>query len=122
MIVNDSSSPSGVELIGPDDVTVVRQSLDEWGVTMIVISARAPSAYEQVTSVPYSVALMTAATGQRPMEQLGDWVWSGVRHSPPPVVPPAASAKRCIHGAVSGSLSIERMVSCILGERDGDAG
>ena len=87
VIVNDSSSPSGVELIGPDDVTAVRQSLDEWGVTMIVISARAPSAYEQVTSVPYSVALMTAATGQRPMEQLGDWVWSGVRHSPPPVVP-----------------------------------
>ena len=45
VIVDDSSSPSGVELIGPDDVTAVRQSLDEWGVTMIVISAQAPSAF-----------------------------------------------------------------------------
>jgi hypothetical protein len=115
VIADDSSSFLGVEHIGPGDIAAVRQSLDEWGVTMVVISAQAPSDFERVTSVPISVALMTAATGQRPIEQLGDWVWSGVRHSPPPRVSTAASAKRCVRGVGSSSSSIERMVSCILG-------
>jgi hypothetical protein len=121
-VIAEDSTTYGVELIGPDDVAAVRQSLDEWGVTMVVISAQAPSGFETVTSVPLSVALMTAATGQRPIEQLGAWVWSGVRHSPPPRVSTAASAKRCVRGVGSSSSSIERMVSCILGDPNGSAG
>ena len=116
VIADDTSSALAVDLIRPGDVAAVRRSLDDWGVTMVVISAQAPSGFEVVTSVPLSVALMTAATGQRPIEQLGDWVWSGVRHSPSPRVSSAASVNRCVHGAVSNPSSIERMVSCILGD------
>ena len=81
-VIANVTSNGLVRHITTADVAAVRRALDQWGVTMVVIPDQAglPS-YDQITSVTAVAALMTAATGQRPIYQAHAWVWSGVDRS-----------------------------------------
>jgi hypothetical protein len=57
----------------------VRRALADWGVTLVVIPDQAGlPAYDQISSAPAAVRLISAATGERPIHQDDAWVWSGV--------------------------------------------
>jgi hypothetical protein len=109
--------------IKPGDVRAVRQALGEWGVTMVVIpDQRDLPGYERVRSMAFAVALITAATGQRPVHQADAWRWSAVGHAGYPTVPSTSTFSRCTTSATSSSVSsIEKMNSCVLADAQGDA-
>jgi hypothetical protein len=103
--------------IGPADVTAVRQALDRWGVTTVVIpdQPKLPS-YDQVPSVTLAAELMAAATGRLPTHRADAWVWTGVGASGPPVTPTAEQFAACRAGlAPRGVDAVERATSCVLG-------
>ena len=95
-IISDVSVPAGapetngaLETIGvektikPDYILEVRQALEEWGVTMVVIpDQRDLPGYDQLPSVTFAAALLSASTGQRPLHQADAWVWTDVDHAP----------------------------------------
>jgi hypothetical protein len=100
----------------PGSIASVRRALGEWGVTMVVIpdQPRLPL-YDRVTSAQFAVALMTAATGQRPLHQADAWVWSGVNRDPAPAVPTDPALPRCTSDAhVLRAESIDQVASCVL--------
>ena len=95
--INSLSADRRVET--PADIRAVRRALLGWGVTMVVIPDQADlPAYEQVRSVPSSVALMTAAVGAAPVHQAEAWVWTGVGHATPSGVPTAQAYQACLVG------------------------
>ena len=99
-VIGTSSFAFSRQVFASGDVDAVRDALDGWGVTMVVIPDEPGlAAYDRVTSVPYAVALMTAATGQAPVRQASAWVWSGVDRAGPPVHPAAEAFSRCVAGA-----------------------
>jgi hypothetical protein len=107
------SSASG---IGPADVAAVRQALDRWGVTTVVIPDQ-PSlpSYDQVPSVTLAAELMAAATARLPTHRADAWVWTGVDASGPPVTPTAEQFAACRSGlAPRGVGAVERATSCVL--------
>ncbi len=97
-------------------VTAVRQALDDWGVTMVVLpDPDHLPVYEQVHRVRDIVVLMTAATGRPPVRQAGAWVWTGVDRAGPPVQAPAAGFRECTAGPATGSVvSIQKSAACVL--------
>jgi hypothetical protein len=66
----------------PQAVAAVRHALVGWGVTMIVLPDQ-PNLppYERAPHLITTVALLTAATGQRPIHQADAWVWSKLSHA-----------------------------------------
>jgi hypothetical protein len=79
---------SDSEAITSAGAAATRQALHDWGVTMVVIPDQPDlPAYERIRSVTQAAALVSAATGQRPVHQADAWVWSDVnrpsRWSPP---------------------------------------
>ena len=100
----------------PGDIGAVRQALDEWGVTMVVIPDQADLPfYDQMTSVTKPSALITAATGQRPSYRDGVWVWTGVHGVPPTAYPTAAQVSACTKGLAShGSLAVVTATKCVV--------
>ncbi len=74
-------------VVTPGAITTVRQAIDRWGVTTIVIptDGTVPPWQWRVNSVPISVAFMTLVTGMRPVLKDHAWVWYGVQSSGPPV-------------------------------------
>jgi hypothetical protein len=115
-IANISVSSGDPEPITPKEITAVRNALDGWGVTTVVVPDEGGlPRYERVHLVRSIAVLMTAATGQRPVRQAGAWVWTGVQHAGPAVVPPATTLKECSAGPVGGTpASIERSTDCVL--------
>jgi hypothetical protein len=104
--------------VTPQDVRAVRQALDGWGVTMVVVPAslRVPL-YEQVLTMRTTAVVMTAATGQAPRFQAGAWVWSRVNRAGPAVVPSSATLSRCDSGPEDGTrASIVRSDRCVLAD------
>lgn len=109
---SDSSIAADIE---PDSISSVRRALGGLGVTMVVIpdQSRLPL-YDRITSVPFAVALMTAATGQKPVHQADAWVWSGVNHDHSPPIG-AAGLSRCASDAAAlRAESVDDVVSCVL--------
>jgi hypothetical protein len=104
--------------IKPGDVRAVRRALDEWGVTMVVIpDQRHLLAYQQVRSMPFAVALITAATGRRPVHQGDAWTWSALHHTGDSTIPSTGTFSRCTARETSNSVAaIETMNSCVLGD------
>jgi hypothetical protein len=102
--------------ITPKEVRAVRQALNGWGVTMVVIPDPAPlPRYEQLGAVRETAVLMTAATGSAPIRQAGAWVWSGVDRAGAPVLLSAARSTTCGAGPAVGSVtSIYRSTACVL--------
>jgi hypothetical protein len=112
--VSISGSPQPVTA---QEIVAVRQALDGWGVTMVVLPDQASSpTYERVHLVRTTAVLMTAATGRRPIRQDGAWVWTGVDRAGPPLVPSVAALARCGAGPAGGSVaSIEESIGCVVG-------
>ena len=90
--------------ITPSSVLAVRRDLEAWKVTTVVIPDEPGlPVYDQIPSVKVAAALITAATGQRPVHQSDAWVWTGVSKSSSPV-----------------AISTERFSKCGLGGRPMD--
>ncbi len=104
-VIGASSFSFTGQHLAPGDVAVARQALDHWGVTMVVVPDQADLPdYDMVTSVPYAVALVTAAVGSPPVRQHGAWVWTGVDHAGPAVDPAPAAFDACVAtGAAEGT-------------------
>jgi hypothetical protein len=66
----------------------VRRSLVRWGVTDVVVT---PETY----GAAYDVGFLTAVLGTPPSVQDGSWVWSNVRHTPPPLAEPPDAVVDC---------------------------
>ncbi|HEY1989661.1 MAG TPA: hypothetical protein VGG43_09365 [Acidimicrobiales bacterium] len=99
----------------PTDILAVRQALRGWGVTMVVIPDQPGlPRYEQVASVPSSLALMTAAIGNRPIHQADAWVWTGVGNAVPSGVPTSAAYQACLVGPGGTPTPTVTIAGCIL--------
>jgi hypothetical protein len=100
------------------DVRAVRRALDEWGVTMVVIpDQRDLLGYQQVGSMPFAVALITAATGRRPVHRGDAWTWRALNHAGDSTIPSTGTFSRCTTREKSNSVAaIETMNSCVLGD------
>ena len=115
-VISDASVDFQGQTIGPDSIVAVRHALDGWGVTTVVIPDQ-PSlpTYDQIDSVTKAAALMAAATGQLPAHQANAWVWTGVRHSGPPVAVSSQRFTECTTGlADHGNSAVHRATTCVL--------
>jgi len=107
---------SPTQTITAAGAAAVRQALHGWGVTTVVIpdQPRLP-AYERIRSVTNAAALMTAATGTRPVHQADAWVWSGVSRAGPWAAPTTATLFRCTAGVgYDGGPAVDAATACVL--------
>jgi hypothetical protein len=98
------------------DVAAVRESLVNWGVTMVVIPDQ-PNlpVYDQIQSVTAAATLITAATGKTPIHQAQAWVWKNVDQSFPSTLPTDARMSQCTAGASpSGVSAVDQATACVL--------
>ena len=97
-------------------VAAVRTALDLWGVTVVAVPDPAGlPRYDRVDNLDRVVAVITAATGEAPVEQQGTWVWSGVSHAPPPITLSAAALFRCGGSGLVVGRPPASVAACILG-------
>ena len=99
-----------------DSVAAVRQALEAWGVTTVVVPEQGGlPRYDQTLSVPFAAALITAATGKPPIHQADAWVWTDVDKSPPPILLTTTSFFQCTSGVASGGVTaVEEVTQCML--------
>jgi hypothetical protein len=105
------------QVLRPGDVAATRHALATWGVTgMVLPDQPGLPAYDRVTSVPYTVAFVTAVVGRAPIRQAGSWVWSGVnRGIPTDPGPSSAHLAGCTAFGSDGSpAAIDRVAACVL--------
>ena len=101
----------------PGDVVATRKALVRWGVDEAVLPDQPGlPAYDQVTSVPYTVAFMTAVTGRAPHLQARSWVWDHAASDLPTGPGPTPSAvAACEALGVGGSpAALGREATCVL--------
>jgi hypothetical protein len=110
------SASGGPQAITPTEITAVRQALDGWGVTTIVIpDPELLPQYDRLREVRLTAALMTAATGRQPVRQANAWVWTHVDHAGPPVLASTEQMAVCGAGSADGSVaSILSSTACVL--------
>ncbi len=96
-------------------IAAVRSALHEWGVTMVVIPDQ-PGLVRlaQLASVPFTAALITAATGQRPVYEEGAWVWAAVNHVSPSIVTTTSKFSECTSAGSRGPGAVHAAIACIL--------
>jgi len=111
-----SDGSSDQVLLSTDDIAAVRDALHKWGVTTVVIPDQPNLAsYDQIPSVTLVAALMTAATGERPIHQADAWVWTGVDRTLPTSLPTGARLQECTNGAaVEGITAVDAVTTCVL--------
>jgi hypothetical protein len=102
------------------DAATLRHALHVWGVTMVVIPDQPElPGYDQIDSVTYAAALVTAATGQRPVHQADAWVWSGVDRAPSALAPTTQQFAACTNGvALRGAAAVDHATGCVLATAD----
>jgi len=101
----------------PGDVTATRQALVGWGVDDVVLPDQPGlPAYDRVTSVPYTVAFVTATVGRAPRRVDGSWVWRRASRDLPTGPGPTPSAvDACVALGAGGSpAAVERVAACVL--------
>ena len=110
------SIAGGPQAITRPEIVAVRQALDGWGVTMVVVPDPSPlPLYERLHEVRITAMLLSAATGRPPIRQADAWVWTGVDHAGPPVLAPATWSTACGAGPADGTVtSIDRSTACVL--------
>jgi hypothetical protein len=122
-VISDATSP----LVSPlptelhwlastNNIAALRRALTEWGVTMVVIPDQ-PSlpSYDQIPSVTLPAALITAATGERPIYQADAWVWTGVGHLPPTTIPSTPRISGCIvRQGTHAVAAVDAATACVL--------
>ncbi len=106
------------ETLKQGDIESVRQALHGWGVTTVVIPDQpALPSYDQIPSVTYAAALITAATGQPPLHQANAWVWTGVNRAGAPVFLSTARFSVCTNGVTArGAAAVDRATRCVLSD------
>jgi hypothetical protein len=105
------------QVLRPGDVTATRQALAAWGVTAAVLPDQPGlPPYDRVTSVPYTVAFVSAVTGRAPVFRQGSWVWSGIAAGVPtsPGPTPSALAACTTLGATGTPAAIRQVAACVL--------
>ena len=105
------------QVLHPGDIAATRRALTDWGVTGSVLPDEAGlPAYDMVTSVPYTVAFMTAVTGRAPVRQRGSWVWDGLARglATGPGPTPTALGHCTALGAEGTPVAIERVAACVV--------
>jgi hypothetical protein len=115
-ILGNYSVSSGRSSPTIPQVSAVREALDGWGVTTIVIPdpTHLPL-YERVSHVRSLVVLLTAATGAMPIRQADAWVWTDVDHAGSPVLSSASGLDQCTLGPPVGTVaSIDEASACVL--------
>ena len=72
--------------------------------------------YDRVTSVPYTVAFVTAVLGRAPAYRAGSWVWTAVEGGTPtgPGPTPAALAGCVALGSDGSPAAVARVAACVL--------
>jgi hypothetical protein len=101
----------------PGDVAATRAALVSWRVdTAVLPDQPGLPAYDQVTSVPYAVAFLTAVTGRTPQRVAGSWMWPHVSTDLPTGPGPApAAVDACVSLGSNGSpAAVERVAACVL--------
>jgi hypothetical protein len=99
------------------DVAASRAALVGWRVdTAVLPDQPGLPAYDRVTSVPYTVAFMTAVTGRRPARVAGSWVWPNASNGLPtgPGPSPAAVDACVTTGSAASPAALERVAACVL--------
>ena len=101
--------------ITPGKIASVRRALHKWGVTMVVIPDQ-PGLVRlaQIGSVPAAAALITAATGHRPVYEEGAWVWAAVNHVSPSIVTTTSKFSECTSIGSRGTAAVHDAVACTL--------
>jgi hypothetical protein len=105
------------QVLRPGDLVAARRALAGWGVTMAVLPDEPGlPPYDRVTSVPYTVAFMTAVTGRAPVRQQGSWVWPGIAAGTPTAPGPTPSALgACTTLGTAGTpVAVRRVAACVL--------
>jgi dolichyl-phosphate beta-glucosyltransferase len=116
--IGNLSISAVVQPITPEEITAVRQALDGWGVTTVVVPDPTPlPGYERLHLVRTAAMVMTAATGRQPIRQADAWVWTGLDPADPPVLSSAARFDVCGARLPPGGTvaSIDRSTACVLG-------
>jgi hypothetical protein len=99
------------------DVAASRAALVGWRVdTAVLPDQPGLPAYDRVTSVPYTVAFMTAVTGRAPARVAGSWVWANASGDlPTGPGPTPAAVDACVStGSGASAAAIERVAACVL--------
>ena len=104
----------------PGDLVATRAALRNWRVDAAVVpdDTWLPP-YDRVTSVPYAVAFLTAATGHAPQRVAGSWTWSHVSTDLPAGPGPTPGAfDVCValasNGPNSSPAAIRLVAACVL--------
>ena len=102
------------------DLVATRAALRNWRVDAAVVpdDPWLPP-YDRVTSVPYAVAFLTAATGHAPQRVAGSWTWSHVSTDLPAGPGPTPGAfDVCValasNGPNSSPAAIRLVAACVL--------
>lgn len=96
-------------------VGAVRHALTDWGVTIVVIpNPHGLPLYDQPRHVPYAIALITEATGQRPVYQAHAWVWDRVTAAGPPAIITPNAFTRCVAAGSVPDSPTWRTSDCVL--------
>ncbi len=98
------------------DMAAVHRSLSQWGVTTVVLPDQPElPAYDQVASITAMAALITGATGARPVHTARAWVWNDVHRDVPTGYPSASTYAGCVGTRPGrGVVAVDRTVSCML--------
>ena len=98
-------------------VLALRQALHDWGVTMVVIPDQPGLTYfDHIVSVTFAAAMVTAATGERPVRRAGAWVWTGVGRVTAGPSPTGAQLAACTRGLpTAGTTAVVAATRCISG-------
>jgi hypothetical protein len=97
------------------DFAAVQRALSEWGATTVVLpdQPKLPP-YDQVASLPKMAALISAATGVRPVFAASAWVWDDVNVRAPRSYPSAATYSECVSGLPDRANAVRRADACVL--------
>ena len=101
----------------PGDVPATRRAMVGWGVDLVVVPDQPDlPPYDRVTSVPFTVAFVTAVTGRPPERVAGSLVWPvDVAALPTGPGPTPADLDACVALGDTGSpAGVDRVSSCIL--------
>ena len=105
------------QVLRPGDVGATRRALTAWRVTGVVLPDEpGMAAYERVTSVPYTVAFVTAVLGRSPARQAGAWVWDDVGAGMPTAPGPTPTELAgCVALGAGGTVAaVGRVAACVL--------
>jgi len=116
-VLNQASLPLGpAPAPTAANLDAIRRAVAGWGVTTVVVPDQpALPTYERGRSVPYAVALFTAALGRAPSFTSKAWVWNDVGHrgAAVPMTNAAFAACTDLGGARGGAAA----AACVLHSR-----